>query len=715
MNTASENVTLTVNSQPTATGARNVVVKPLATEYPLRQLDMITTNRHKVDQATGGRVGYIYLPDMEGDGLNEFVKQFFPQIRKEGLIIDVRYNGGGFVDQLIFERLRRILAGMDSARNFASATIPDVVFNGPLACVTNAYAASDGDIFSYYFKKYHLGPLIGTRTWGGVRGIRGYIPLLDGGYVTRPEFSVYGLDSQWVVENHGVEPDIEVDNRPDLVMKGQDPQLERAIEEVMKAIKEHPKAFAPAAGRPSRLPQGSRLERKLRTCRAPCSRSQGISSHRTPSVRAMSKTSSSAFAGPASASGYLSISNSRRWLLVGLLFVASFINYLDRATISVALPLISVDLRLGPEIKGLVLSSFFWSYALMQIPVGWCVDRWNLRWVYAVLFAIWSLACGLTGFAGSLAVLILVRMVLGIGESIYLPGGTKIVSMLFPSAERAFPSGFFDSGTRLGLAVGAPLIAALIMFCGWRKMFALVGFTAIVWLVPWLLAAPKHFQVARPPVKDAPTPRVGRIRFNKNLLGICLGFFCFDYYWYLLVTWLPDYLVTVRHLTLVRAGFYAGLPYLAFGICQALGGWLTDRLIRRGWDETRTRKTVLTFAFLSGLLLIPAARAETSQTALLYLVGSSLVGLSVGNMFAIIQCCAPPQELGIWTGFENFAGNIGGVLAPIATGYLIARTGAYLPGFALAAGVLVIGLLAYWFIVGDLNSAPSSGASPDNA
>jgi tricorn protease len=251
VNTAGENVTLTVNSQPTATGARNVVVKPLSSEYALRQLDMVNTNRRKVEQATSGRVGYIYLPDMEGDGLNAFVKQFFPQIRKEGLIIDVRYNGGGFVDQLIFERLRRILAGMDSARNFASGTIPDVVFNGSLACVTNAYAASDGDIFSYYFKKYHLGPLIGMRTWGGVRGIRGYEPLLDGGYITRPEFSVYGLDSKWVVENYGVAPDIEVDNTPDLVMKGQDPQLERAIEEVMKAIKEHPKHLPP---RPPDLP-----------------------------------------------------------------------------------------------------------------------------------------------------------------------------------------------------------------------------------------------------------------------------------------------------------------------------------------------------------------------------------------------------------------------------------------------------------------------------
>jgi tricorn protease len=251
INTAGENVTLTVNSQPNVTGARQVVVKTISSEYGLRMLDMINTNRRKVDQATGGRVGYIYIPNMGGEGLDEFVKQFFPQIRKEGLIIDVRYNGGGFVDQLIFERLRRILAGMDSARNFASGTTPDVVFHGSMACITNAYAASDGDIFSYYFKQYHLGPLIGTRTWGGVRGIRGDMPLLDGGYITRPEFSVYNLNSEWVIENYGVAPDIEVDNTPDLVMKGRDPQLERAIEEVMKAIKEHPKHLPP---RPPDLP-----------------------------------------------------------------------------------------------------------------------------------------------------------------------------------------------------------------------------------------------------------------------------------------------------------------------------------------------------------------------------------------------------------------------------------------------------------------------------
>lgn len=250
-NTVGENVTLTVNSKPSEDGAKRVVVKPIASEFRLRELDMIATNRHKVEEATNGRVGYVYLPDMGASGLNEFVKQYFPQIRKEGIIFDVRYNGGGFVDQLIFERLRRVLAGMEAARNFESGTIPPNTFYGPMACVTNEYAASDGDYFTYFFKHYKLGAVIGMRTWGGVRGIRGEIPLLDGGYITRPEFSLYGLDSHWIIENRGVQPDIVVDNTPDQVMAGRDPQLEKAIELVMKEVQEHPKKLPP---RPPDLP-----------------------------------------------------------------------------------------------------------------------------------------------------------------------------------------------------------------------------------------------------------------------------------------------------------------------------------------------------------------------------------------------------------------------------------------------------------------------------
>jgi len=253
-NTANETTAITVNSTPSLDGARTIAVKPLADEFQLRMNDMIETNRKKVDAATNGRVGYVYIPDMEDDGLNAFVKQYYPQIHKEGMIIDVRYNGGGFVDQLIFERLRRVLSGMTSARNWeigSGSTTPPLVFNGYMAAITNQYAASDGDIFSEFFKVYKLGPLIGERTWGGVRGIRGMMPLIDGGGVSRPEFSMYGLDSKWIVENRGVAPDIEVDDRPDDVVRGKDAQLERAIDEVMKQIEANPKKL-PA--RPPDLP-----------------------------------------------------------------------------------------------------------------------------------------------------------------------------------------------------------------------------------------------------------------------------------------------------------------------------------------------------------------------------------------------------------------------------------------------------------------------------
>lgn len=251
LETADQNVTLTVNSQPGQQGAQTVVVRPVASEFKLRELDWIDSNRRKVEAMSGGRVGYVYLPDMEASGLNQFVKQFFPQIRKEGLIVDVRYNGGGFVDQLIFERLRRVLAGMQAARHWRSSTIPDNVFDGYMACVTNHYAASDGDFFTYFFKKYKLGPVVGERTWGGVRGIRGYMRLIDGGYVTAPEFSLYDPHSGWVIENHGVDPDVVVDNRPDLVMKGEDPQLEKAVELVLQEIRTHPRKLPP---RPPDLP-----------------------------------------------------------------------------------------------------------------------------------------------------------------------------------------------------------------------------------------------------------------------------------------------------------------------------------------------------------------------------------------------------------------------------------------------------------------------------
>ncbi|HZT69670.1 MAG TPA: MFS transporter [Terriglobia bacterium] len=402
------------------------------------------------------------------------------------------------------------------------------------------------------------------------------------------------------------------------------------------------------------------------------------------------------------------ISNTRRWAVMWLLFIASIINYLDRSAISFALPLISHDLHLGPESKGVLLSSFFWSYTLMQVPIGLISDRMNLLWVYAGAFALWSLAQGLTGLAGSLMVLILLRIVLGLGEAIYLPGGTKIVSLLFDRSERGLPSGFFDSGTRFGLVVGGVGIPWLLVRFGWRDAFVLVGILGLLWLVPWFIAFPsKPAKIRQREARESGPEAQARFRlvhFDRNLLGVCLGFFCFDYFWYLMLTWLPDYLYEARHLSIIKAGFFSAMPYAVFGVCQPLGGWIADRLIHRGWNETLTRKMMVTIGFIFGLLMIPAALTQSATIAVALIVGAGLVGLSTANQLVIVQSCAPHHEVGVWTGFLNFAGNIGGVAAPLITGFLIAWTGSFVSAFILGPALLVSGSLAYWFIVGKLVS-----------
>ena len=395
-------------------------------------------------------------------------------------------------------------------------------------------------------------------------------------------------------------------------------------------------------------------------------------------------------------------SNKRRWSIVALLFTASLINYLDRAAISFALPLISKDFGLTSQSKGLLLSSFFWSYALMQIPIGWCADRFNLLWLYAGAFTIWSFAQGITGLASGLAALVGFRILLGVGESIYLPGGTKIVSLLFAPRERGLPSGLFDFGTRTGLVLEGILVPWLLVHLGWRRTFLLLGFTALLWIAPWFAVFPRHLQAAGPKVAPPDLASVARSLLNRNLLGICLGFFCFDYYWYVLVTWLPDYLVTVRRFSIVQAGFYASLAFFTFGIAEPIGGWIADTLIRRGWDETATRTGIVTVAFAMGVFLIAAMRTAHTGVAICLLIAACLVGLATGNLLAILQSCAPAESVGIWTGAENFAGNLAGIIAPLAVGFLIASFGSYIPGFELASIVLLAGVLAYWFVVGQL-------------
>jgi tricorn protease len=253
---ADKPVRLTVNGKAEREGSRVVTVRPIASETDLRYLSWITKNRERVESLTGGKVGYLHVPDMGPAGIREFIKWYYGQIRKDALVVDVRYNGGGNVSRMLIERLRRQLLATGFARtNDTPTTYPDAVFVGPMVCVLNENSASDGDIFPAMFREAKLGPLVGKRSWGGVVGITNRGPLMDGGTVNVPEFGFASADGKWIIEGHGVDPDIVVENDPKSVIAGRDPQLERAVEEVQKLLKERPRRLPERPADPVKTPQ----------------------------------------------------------------------------------------------------------------------------------------------------------------------------------------------------------------------------------------------------------------------------------------------------------------------------------------------------------------------------------------------------------------------------------------------------------------------------
>src|SRR5438552_8314570 len=254
-NKADSAVQLTINKEPTMTGARTVSYRPITNESDLIYLDWVIANRKKVSQMTGGRVGYIHIPDMGAPGIREFIKWYYGQITKEGLVVDVRANGGGNVSQMLIERLRRKVLALNYSRTFDEATTyPGGAFVGPMAALLDENSASDGDIFPAMFREAGLGPLIGKRSWGGVIGIGNRGTLIDGGTIFVPESAFASAKGQWIIEGHGVDPDIEVENDPRSLIEGRDPQLERAVAEIMKKLKDQPVKLPPRPAAPVKTP-----------------------------------------------------------------------------------------------------------------------------------------------------------------------------------------------------------------------------------------------------------------------------------------------------------------------------------------------------------------------------------------------------------------------------------------------------------------------------
>jgi tricorn protease len=250
---AGKQVVLKLNHEPKEKGSREVVVVPIDNESELYYDAWVEANLKKVSDATGGKVGYVHVPDMQQNGLNEFARRFYPQLHKKALIVDVRGNAGGNVSPMLIERLRREIAMVDISRNSIPTTDPRDMLNGPMVCLLNEFSASDGDIFPYRFRQHRIGPLIGKRSWGGVVGIRGTLPLLDGGMLSRPEYSRYDLEGKtWIMEGHGVDPDIVVDNDPAKEYAGEDEQLNKAIAVLLEELKTKEKTLPPPPPTPKK-------------------------------------------------------------------------------------------------------------------------------------------------------------------------------------------------------------------------------------------------------------------------------------------------------------------------------------------------------------------------------------------------------------------------------------------------------------------------------
>ena len=388
-----------------------------------------------------------------------------------------------------------------------------------------------------------------------------------------------------------------------------------------------------------------------------------------------------------------------KWVIVVLLLLSVCINYIDRGSLSVAAPLLKEEFSLGPTQLGYLLSAFFWSYTLCQLVVGWLVDRYDVKWVYAVGFLLWSLAMAATGWVNSFTALFAARLMLGIGESVFLPSVSKIVVRLFPAERRGLPNALVDVGTKIGPFLSTLIGGLFIKSYGWRALFIGVGLGSMLWLLPWLISMPSDRD--RGEQKRVAGPGMMEILSRREAWGTSLGMFTLGYAWVFLLTWLPSYLIKERNYSMEQMAVFGSLPFLGMAVATLTGGWASDRWIAQGYTPTFVRKTfAVAGLLLCGGLMLPAAFVADPSLSLGLLIASSVsLGLFTSNVWAITQTLSGAEAAGKWTGIQNFIGNLGGVISPIIAGVIVEQTGSFFLAFAAAAGMLVLGAMSYLLLV----------------
>lgn len=390
------------------------------------------------------------------------------------------------------------------------------------------------------------------------------------------------------------------------------------------------------------------------------------------------------------------------WAIIGLLNAGMVIAYVSRTNLPVALTLPEFirTFQLSDIDRGTLNAAFFWTYALLQIPAGWFVDRYGVKWPYAVSFLFWSVTSAGTALAQSVAQLTGLRMALGIAESVVTPGSFRWIRAHFREEERGWAVGLFMSGTKIGPAIGPPLAAWLIVSHGWRWMFVILGLGGLVWLIPWLLLVDELPAPRRAQEKEAQAPPFGRLMASPVAWGTVIVTFCYMYFVYFCMTWMPAYFVERLHQSLADMGMYSFFSFGGMAIVAALGGWVADRMIQRGGNPVTVRKWFTIAGLAIACTEVAGARAASLNVAVLFsIVSLSGLGLATANYWAITHTLFPAAAIGRMTGVQNCAASLAGIAAPILTGWLKQRTGSYEAPMNAIWVVLVVGIFSYVMMV----------------
>ena len=401
--------------------------------------------------------------------------------------------------------------------------------------------------------------------------------------------------------------------------------------------------------------------------------------------------------------------------LAVLLAISIFINYVDRGNLSVAAPLLKQELRLTPSQLGILFSSFFWTYSTFQIVSGWLVDRFAVNAVLALGFFVWSMATLATGMVRGFALLLFMRLLLGIGESVAYPSYSKIISRHFSELQRGRANSIICAGQASGPAFGVFLGGILLPHVGWRGFFVVLGTASALWLLPWMSYMKRERRAEQDtspsPVADgrlerhAESASIAQILRHRSAWGSFAGLFAYNYVWYFFITWLPTYLTSERHFSLQRMSGITGMALLILAGTALGSGWLSDRWIAAGGTPTRVRKTFTGVGPLlaSVIVLLGIVQSHTLAIGLLLLTCVGL-GMCTSNLWAVTQTLAGPATSGKWTGLQNFAGNLAGWITPALIGIIVERTGNYLWAFVITGAVSLLGSASWIFLIGPIES-----------